>query len=257
MRVMIYDMNNYARIKCEQTWGQSWIRSICDEACKDDGYLRIFVFDGPHGNDYRKAFYPNYKANRKPPLIDTFFENLDFLEELLGLTSENNIVVRMKGIEADDIIADLCEKFENPIVLSTDKDLLAIQNADLPLANKDWEDRRFIQIKKMFVGDPSDSITGVKGFGEGAWKKISEGTKLKIKEWCDADFDDSMKFNIVHRLIGECGTRGGNALANTPREEMLMWKKVISFRKDLTDLKLRWCERKRDEMNRRLEEFML
>lgn len=256
LKVLIYDTNNYARIKAEQSWDNSWIRSLCEEACQPDNCLRIYVFDGRYGNEYRKKFYPEYKATRKAPLIDTFFCNLEFFEELLQFAPQKTVSIRVNGFEADDIIADLCKRFENPTILTTDKDLLAIPNADLPMCNNEWEDREFIQSRKIFVGDTSDNIKGIAGFGEGAWKKLSTVTKTKIKEWIET-LSDSLKNEIVELVKSECGTRASNALLNTSKEEVEVLKKIIQFRDDVPELYFKWGNGDSNKLEEKLKENLL
>lgn len=256
LEVLIYDTNNYARIKAEQSWDNSWIRSLCEEACENDKYLRIYVFDGKYGNNYRKKIYPEYKATRKPPMIDTFFYNLEFFQQLLEFAPHKTVSIRVDGFEADDIIADLCKRFDNPTVLTTDKDLLAIPNANLPMCNNEWEEREFIQTRKILVGDTSDNIKGIAGFGEGAWKKLSKFTKIKIKEWIET-LTDNLKNEIVELVKLECGSRASNAILNSTNEEVETLRKIIQFRDDVPELYFNWGKDERVKLEEKLKENLL
>ena len=69
-------------------------------------------------------------------------------------------------------------------VYSTDIDFWQMLKANpdllLPETNKpkcDWQD---IVIYKTLVGDTSDNISGLKGFGQGAWDKLDDFDKEKI-----------------------------------------------------------------------------
>lgn len=256
MKVLIYDTNNYARIKAETTWGKSWIRELCDEACRVDGCFRIYVFDGKYGNQYRKKFYPEYKATRKPPLIDTFFENLDFFRELLKYAPNNVVTVMMNSFEADDVIADIAKKFKDVTVLTTDKDLTAIPNAVLPMINEKWEDKKYVQARKIFVGDPSDNYKGVDGFGESSWKKLDKKAKDDI-----VDFLKNPNVNTRDNLAGQitilCGTRAGNAFMNTSIARFEMLKKLVEFRNDVPEIVFSWGVNDIMKMNEKLKEYFL
>ena len=215
--VYVYDCNNYCRVKSETSI--NFMRDLIYEACKKDGIIRFYVFDGKNSNTYRREFYPKYKMTREMPK-DNFFENLKWFKELLSFAPKSVGTIQLDGYEADDVIAQLGNWFPEITVFSTDKDLLQIKNAKLPMANNEWEDRDLIFTRKVLCGDPSDNISGVSGFGSGAWKNCSKQLAKRYVE------------NGEKELFAESlPTRAKNAILSFPDEELEKLKKVIGFRK--------------------------
>lgn len=232
-KIYIYDCNNYVRIKSETSLSGSFIRSLIEEANRDDNAIKFYVFDGPNANAYRREFYPEYKQTRKPP-IDNFFENLRWFEELLQYAKPNVCRIKVNGYEADDIIAELSSWFKEVTVFSTDKDLLQIPNATLPMANDKWEMKNLIFARKVLCGDSSDNIKGVKGFGDTTWKSLTDWQKILSDQWLSRGSVEA-KWSFVESLP----TRAKNALLGTSDEEIEVLKKVVGFRKvDKKDIKL-------------------
>lgn len=96
------------------------LRKLVDEQAPD---LMAVVFDAP-GPGFREALYPAYKANR-PPTPDDLraqIEPLLQVVEALGLP-----VLRVSGVEADDVIATLAlqavDQGLDCLIATGDKDL--------------------------------------------------------------------------------------------------------------------------------------
>ena len=137
------------------------------------------VFDAP-GKTFRDELYPEYKANR-PPMPDdlrTQVQPLLDAVEALGLP-----LLRVEGVEADDVIGTLCEHAAREgldVLVSTgDKDLAQLVNDRVTLINT-MNDTRLDRdaVKTKFdvypeqivdylalVGDSSDNIPGVPKVG--------------------------------------------------------------------------------------------
>lgn len=254
-KVHIYDCNNYVRIKSETSISGSFIRSLIEEANGDsENVLKYYVFDGKNANAYRREFYPEYKKTRKPPL-DNFFENLKWFKELLSFCKPNVCTIQIDGYEADDIIADIAYWFNNAevTIFSTDKDLLQISNAKLPMANSEWEDREFIFTRKVLCGDPSDNIKGLKGFGETTWKNLTCGQKSLARYWLENGLVSCQKF-----FADSLPTRAKKVILETSEEEIKTLKKVVMFRPvKREDIKLNFGTNNLEEIERQLKEFGL
>lgn len=131
---------------------------------------------------FRNEIYSEYKMQRKPApqeLIDQFPLIKEMLETMQIKYYEQN------GIEADDIIGTLSQKFKGEkIIISGDRDLLQLidENTSVWLTKKGITeldkvdtDRlnelfglkpyQIIELKGL-MGDASDNIPGVKGIGE-------------------------------------------------------------------------------------------
>jgi 5'-3' exonuclease len=135
-------------------------------------------FDGR--NYWRKDIFPNYKQNRKKAHAadefdwNTFYKyfnqiKTEFVEELPYPTLE------VPGCEADDIFAILSQILtangNNVIIISSDKDLLQIQNICRPGSVKQWSymTKKFITVSTYSYdlfdhiarGDRGDGIPNV------------------------------------------------------------------------------------------------
>lgn len=150
----------------------------------------IWVFDGPGSLTARREILPSYKTkrDRATPKADGFFDFLDAVRtELLPHT--NAIVMRAKGFEADDVIAQLVKG--NPqdrfIIDSTDGDFQALADSDGRVVTTSNGGKKLqgvlgkdIRLFKTLVGDSSDDIPGISGFGPKAWEALDEQLK---RDW--------------------------------------------------------------------------
>lgn len=131
---------------------------------------------------FRKKMYVEYKANRSAPPDDLVpqFERIEQLVEAFGIHS-----FRQSGVEADDLIATLTERWlaEAPahrvVILTGDKDLMQLVNERVviwdTMNQKVYGPEGVIekfgiapaQIRDYLalVGDSSDNIPGVDGIG--------------------------------------------------------------------------------------------
>ena len=252
-KIYIYDCNNYVRIKAETSLSGSFIRSLIEEANREsEDVIKYYVFDGPNANAYRRQFYPDYKKTRKLP-TDNFFENLKWFKELLSYCKPNVCTIQLDGYEADDVIADLAYWFRDVTIFSTDKDLLQIQNAKLPMANSEWEDREFIFTRKVLCGDPSDNIKGIKGFGETTWKNLTYGQKSLARYWLENDLTSCQK-----AFADSLPTRAQNVILEASEEEISILKKLVMFRPvNHKDVKLNFGNNNLEEIERQLQEYGL
>lgn len=149
------------------------------------------------GQTFRHKLYPQYKANREKPedLFKIDLRNCKIILEELGIKT-----ISIPYIEADDLIASLCNKLANDeldlmqdlgaeydlqiIIVSNDKDLLQLVDNNLNIQqlyslkgnNQLYDEQQVYQelgIKpwqisdyKALVGDKSDNIPGVNGIGK-------------------------------------------------------------------------------------------
>lgn len=139
---------------------------------------------GDGRSEYRKAIYPEYKANRKSYTEEEREEFLEFLEEYnRALTLLPYKVIKFPDAEADDIAAYLVDKlsdnFDEIWLLSTDKDwdLLLKDNVHRfsYVTRKEYRLENFEEhygypqefhiSVKCLQGDSGDDIPGVPGIG--------------------------------------------------------------------------------------------
>jgi len=161
----------------------------------------IVVFDGKGGSQRRRKLYPQYKANRKPPVrLNRAYdmttdeqerENMKWqlvslveMLECLPLT-----ILALDNVEADDVIAYLSQLIAQEggksIVYSTDKDFFQLASESVtvynPVRKKTFSEQVILEdygihpkhfhFFRALNGDKSDNIDGVKGVGEATLKK--------------------------------------------------------------------------------------
>jgi len=160
------------------------------------------VFDAP-GKTFRDALFEQYKANR-PPMPDELRAQVEPI--LQAVVAMGLPLLRIDGVEADDVIGTLCRKAADSdmeVIVSTgDKDMAQLVDERVTLVNTmtgSVLDREGVKQKfdvypeqiidyLALVGDSSDNIPGVPKVGpKTAAKWLNEyGTAAKLVA-CAAD----------------------------------------------------------------------
>lgn len=156
----------------------------------------IIVFDGKGGSVRRRDLYSDYKAGRT---VNTKFNRLDHVEidveqEVKNMKKQLSrlvdyldclpiTLVSIDNIEADDAIAylttDVFNNSERVTIMSDDKDFLQLVNDRVnvwrPIEKQVYNSQKVLEkyglpshnyiIGKVFTGDASDNIKGLKGVG--------------------------------------------------------------------------------------------
>jgi DNA polymerase-1 len=153
----------------------------------------IVPFDGGKAQ-WRKDIYPDYKANRsygkdeeEKAKFDGLFKQID---ELVNFLPKINIhAIKVKGYEADDLIALLCQMYEGQImVITSDKDMLQLINERVSIftpykekvigVSNFYEEtgvtREAYMGYRALLGDTSDNIRGVPGIGDKTAKTLMD-----------------------------------------------------------------------------------
>ena len=171
--IRLYDGNNFFRIKLETLIGQQAPRQILSDVWDNPADLHIFVWDPKNGSAWRKERYPEYKAKRKKT-AENIFASIDLLKKSLRHTSA--IQITIPGYEGDDVIAAVVRDMtELPIViLSNDYDFDQLRSSTVfpGCKPKPHVEPSEVSLYKLLVGDPSDNIKGIPGFGDAAWKNL-------------------------------------------------------------------------------------
>lgn len=179
MPQVIYDAHNWLRRRFET--GAS-MRLVIADVWATPG---IVVFDGYKAKQRRKALYPDYKKHRNVA-PDTMYKQIDQFEKLVKFLPV--ISMRVPYWEADDVIATLIKNDNGGefYVESTDVDFLQLPNTTInrgkfaAIKIKPEEMRLY----KTVVGDPSDHITGIKGFGKKGWDALTDENKNILLAFC-------------------------------------------------------------------------
>lgn len=177
----------------------------------------VLVFDGKGGSQRRRKLYPQYKANRKPPVrLNRAYdlttdeqekENMKFqlvsLIEMLECLPVT--ILALDNVEADDVIGQLSQLVTaeggHSIIYSTDKDFLQLVSESVkvynPVKRKTFDvdvvlEEYGIHPKHFYFyraldGDNSDNIEGIKGVGQATLKKY-------IPEIADPSIDINLQF---------------------------------------------------------------
>ena len=178
----------------------------------------VAAFDSK-GKNFRHELYKDYKANRSA-MPDEIQTQLPYLWELLD--GMNIPVLRIEGVEADDIIgtvAKMCEKDDLQCnIVSGDKDFMQLIN-DKTLLYAPQARRREKQVfnaQKVsekwgvgpehiidllgLMGDSSDNVPGVEGVGPVTAKKLIQkfGSMEKIYENIDQIKNEKMREKLLN-----------------------------------------------------------
>lgn len=140
----------------------------------------------------RRTLFPEYKAHRvvKAQEDDSHQSYIDQMNETIEILKAFPVAqVKVRGVEADDILAVVAEMRENILLCSADKDLFQLISSGVELLcpipkNQIITKKNFKRITgvplekylfyKAIIGDPSDGINGVNGMGDVRAKKAIE-----------------------------------------------------------------------------------
>ena len=174
--MILIDTNNTFRAFSEKCSSGLPLREYFEQAFYNPAD-QVFVFDGPNALERRRSIFPGYKVGRQKA-SDNFYLHLEILRELLS--HSRAVTIRMKGWEADDIIAHIAQDVQGGIIIdSTDKDFLSLvsDRVSVPKAEMKGVAACDIPLYKVLVGDPSDKIPGIPGFGQKSWAGLTQENK--------------------------------------------------------------------------------
>lgn len=172
------------------------------------GFDQIYwIFDGFDSRRPRRELYPEYKntASRAKNKLDTTkYDMLNDFKKIDLPTAGGIIIVERPYTEADDLIRKLAMAFADGInyieIASNDADILNLSdlpNVKQPQAkmpnNVNSADE--LNLYKTLVGDSSDNLKGLSGFGEKAWERLSEQQRKMIHYQLQNDFPEFVPNN--------------------------------------------------------------
>lgn len=144
------------------------------------------------GSCRRRAIFPDYKLNRKPPKLNRYYEGeipdtaenrVYQIKALVGLLKHVPVCqIYVEDCEADDVIGYLSKnsfREQKKIIASSDRDFYQLLNEHTLMYS--WTSKSFVShddvlrehnitaqnfiIAKVVCGDGSDNIPGVRGVG--------------------------------------------------------------------------------------------
>jgi 5'-3' exonuclease len=129
----------------------------------------LWCWDSPTATKARRSIYPRYKNNR-PPTLDSFNDMVRWVRDLLKHTRA--FQTELSDYEADDLIAYFANKSERAHIVSNDQDLTQLVRPGVTIDCVPKIGPRWVRLYKTTVGDSSDNIGGVPGFGQKSWDAI-------------------------------------------------------------------------------------
>tara|TARA_Y100001951_G_scaffold20964_1_gene15965 strand:- start:371 stop:1222 length:852 start_codon:yes stop_codon:yes gene_type:complete len=174
----------------------------------------IVLADG--GSTYRKKLYPDYKANRKDRYKDQTeaekkeFEQFlaEFANAFKRLQSKGHLILKQRGLEADDLAAWIVGKRKEfgvgeTWLISSDRDWDLLIDKDVSRFStvtrkettvENWDehynfDKEMYLTFKCLAGDQGDNIPGIKGIGPKRAEQLIEqyGDLFDIYNSCPID----------------------------------------------------------------------
>jgi DNA polymerase-1 len=166
---------------------QQWIKYVKPNTT-------FMCFSCPTRVYFRHDIYPEYKGNRKglerPPALSAVIEYL----------KDKYKVIMFEGLEADDVMG-ICSgdpRFENPVMVSIDKDMMTVPGKYL---NPDKMRRPVrnnmgladtMMYKQALTGDSTDNYKGIPGIGpKKADNILNSGRVNSMWHTCEEAFVES------------------------------------------------------------------
>lgn len=208
LKIEIFDCNNWVRRVYEKNTTGLPLRNLFDTAWNNRNPV-LYVFDGKGGKKKRQELYPEYKNNR-PPMADAFHETLELFKMLVQRT--NKTFIEVPGYEADDVIAHLIDQqlpHQPPILVhSNDADFLAkLKEGRVSMTDPSskFKDIPYSEVRlyKTLCGDTSDNISGIVGFADGSYRKLTDEQKSNWRILFAVDADETMLLDET--MAGDLG----------------------------------------------------
>lgn len=201
MPLRIYDVNNWVRVAGQTDQTGLVIRNLWSDtqACP---VPVIWVADGKGHNQLRRSLYPLYKVQREPA-PESVYKSIDLLKQVLRLSKA--FLIEVPGYEADDVIATLAQRMGDCLIFSTDADLIQLQtDPSVKTIKGEFKNgtvpARHVRAYKTLVGDVSDNIKGIPGFGHKAWEDLEKD--LFIEMMSNHDLGTVEHLNVKPKIKG-------------------------------------------------------
>jgi DNA polymerase-1 len=160
---------------------------------EENEYDKIIVFwDGVDNAVVRRELYPDYKLNRRNDMNESKLESYYFQKGRVKQYLEECFVrqLEVEKCESDDLIAYYCSISlnEHKVIFSSDRDYMQLLNDDVSIFSpiqkflyqkgdkvrleKEYIPHQNVFVSKVFLGDKSDNIFGIKSLGEKTFLKF-------------------------------------------------------------------------------------
>ena len=198
----------------------------------------IIVFDGVGGSNARRNLYPEYKANRHVNRMTNYSIFSSKEEETESINNQMArliqylkclpvTVISIDGLEADDIIGYLSNKFQvynettNVTIMSADKDFLQLVSNKIqvysPVKKKVYKPKDVLEEfgvssynflnYKILMGDQSDNVPGISGLGPvkllKLFPELTSESKIELSDIIEASAnkinENKLYLSVVER----------------------------------------------------------
>jgi len=198
----------------------------------------VIVFDGVGGSSARRNLYPEYKTNRNANRMTNYsiFTSKDEETESINNQMSRLIqylqclpvtIIGIDGLEADDIIGYLANKFQTyeetarVTIMSADKDFLQLVSDKVhcysPTKKKIYTPKDVLEEYgvssnnflnyKILMGDQSDNIPGISGLGPKKliklFPELSNNTNITLESIIEKSAElvneNKLYFSVVER----------------------------------------------------------
>ena len=223
--IIYYSMKEIEGIRKQlEDLGHDLTTAICfDMPCKE----RKQMADAKSSSDGTAEAAKAYKSKRVKRLTEEDIENIEFVERTLNSAGHNTF--RVEGLEADDIITSLVEKYKEEydvvVIYTSDKDLLVNVDSTVGVmrykVTKGYgqvDNRNFTEYLEpefkcsipynallLFlctVGDKSDDVAGIKKFGPKAFDRMID--YLYQKNGGNLDWSKTNTKEGVAEILKKC-----------------------------------------------------
>jgi DNA polymerase-1 len=191
----------------------------------------VIVFDGVGGSNARRNLFPAYKANRNANRMTNYsiFQSKSEEQESINNQMERLIqylkclpvtITSIDGLEADDIIGYLANKFQahddtqKVTIMSADKDFLQLVSDKVhcysPVKKKIYTPKDVLEEfgvssynflnYKVLMGDSSDNIPGITGLGPKKLIKLFPELNSNVKVTLDSIIEKSAELINENKL---------------------------------------------------------
>lgn len=219
-RATIFDGNNvFQRWTMHDVTGRP-VRNLLDQITTAP-HQPVVVWDGRGALRARREIYPDYKMQRESKGED-LYAAMELLQT--ALTHTNAVQFKVPGYEADDVIATLVrrEAFDVQHIHTNDEDLAAL---GVPTDKEPKVEPQWLPTYKASVGDKSDNIPGIRGFGPAAWTDVeNHGVRHDLERLLSGQIDRSDELlNAVTKTVA-------NKLSDPEViEQARIYRRVVEF----------------------------
>jgi hypothetical protein len=180
--MQIIDGNNWFRRKAETSIKGNPLRQCYNEIQNSPYDVVLLVWDGYFSLKARRAIYPEYKAKRA-----FAGESIYEYQKVFKQVAQHSraIIFEVEGYEGDDVVAKLAQMYRKEYDIKIESNDADFAQLGLPMARDTFKiEPKWVTLYKTLVGDSSDNIKGIPGFGQSAWDKLDDKARLKLVEFC-------------------------------------------------------------------------